>query len=165
MRRKRIARLTPATFDSLEVRPLLSTLVALIDSGIDLTSTADAPYYDFTYGYDAYSKQTVAQYGAQVVQDTSQQHGHGASVADYIIKGIRDAASQPGAGSTDVKIMPIRDTSGGLNIDANALIRGIYWAADHGATVINLSVNYNHDPILSDPNDPHDGAYLSQAIR
>ena len=165
MRRKRIARLTPGTFDSLEARPLLSTLVALIDSGIDLTSTADTPYYDFTYGYDAYNKQTVAQYGTQVVQDTSLQHGHGASVADFIIKGIQDATSQPGAGSTDVKIMPIRDTSGGLNIDSNALIRGVYWAADHGASVINLSVNYNHDPVLDDPADPHDGAYLSQAIQ
>ena len=111
------------------------------------------------------TKQTVAQDGTQVVQDTSLQHGHGASVADFIIKGIQDATSQPGAGGTDVKIMPIRDTSGGLNIDSNALIRGIYWAADHGASVINLSVNFNHDPVLDDPADPHNGAYLSQAIQ
>ena len=60
--------------------------------------------------------------------------------------------------------MPIRDTSSGLIIDSNALIRGVYWAADHGASVINLSVNYSYDPVLNDPADPHNGASLSQAI-
>ena len=99
-----------------------------------------------------------------MVQDTSLQHGHGSTVADFIVQGIQRPSSQPGAASADVKIMPIRDTSSGLNIDSNALIRGVYWAADHGAAVINLSVNYNADPILDDPADPHNGASLSQAI-
>src|SRR4051794_14732830 len=126
MRRKRIARLTPGRLDSLEERTLLSTLVALIDSGIDLSSAADAPYYDFTSAYDAYNKETVAQFGNQAVQDSSLQHGHGSSVADFIVKGIQDASSQPGAGTADVKIMPIRDTSSGLNIDPGAVIRGVY---------------------------------------
>ena len=164
MRRKRRARSAVARIDSLEARSLLSTLVALIDSGVDLTSAADSPYYDFTAAYDAYDQKTAAQYGDEVVQDTSLQHGHGATVADSIVAGIQAAAVQPGATTAAVKIMPIRDTSSGLNIDSNALIRGVYWAADHGAAVINLSVNYTYDPMLSDPADPHNGAYLSQAI-
>ncbi len=141
-----------------------STLVALIDSGVDLNTASNSPYFDFTWAYNAYTGQTAAQAGKQVVQDTSLQHGHGSTVADSIIRGIQAAQAQPGAGMADVKIVPIRNTSSGLSIDANALIRGVYWAADHGASVINLSVNYNGDPVLSDPGNPHNGTSLSQAI-
>jgi hypothetical protein len=164
MRRKKRARSAVSRFDSLETRSLLSTLVALIDSGVDLTSAADSPYYDFTAAYDAYDQQTAVEHGDQVVQDTSLQHGHGATVADSIVAGIQAAAVQPGATTAAVKIMPIRDTSSGLNVDSNALIRGVYWAADHGAAVINLSINYTHDPIFMDSADPHNGASPSQAI-
>ena len=115
----------------------------------------DSPYYDLTDAYDAYDQETAAQYGDEVVQDTSLQHGHGSTVADLIVQGIQATKAQPGASGADVKIMPIRDTSSGLNIDSNALIRGVYWAADHGAAVINLSVNYYYaDPVLDDPADP-----------
>jgi hypothetical protein len=159
-----MARTASGCFDALEERTLLSTLIALIDSGVDLTSTSDSPYYNFTAAYDAYDQQTAAQYGNQVVQDTSLPHGHGATVADLIVQGIEATEAQPGASGADVRIMPIRDTSSGLNIDSNALIRGVFWAADHGAAVINLSVNYRADPVLADSADPHNGASLSQAI-
>ena len=160
-----MARINPACFDPLEERALLSSLIALIDSGVDLTSPVDSPYYNFTDAYDAYDQETAAQYGDGVVQDTSLQHGHGSTVADLIVQGIQATKAQPGAGGADVQIMPIRDTSSGLNIDSNALIRGVYWAADHGAAVINLSVNYYYaDPVLDDPGDPHNGDSLSQAI-
>ena len=124
----------------------------------------DSSYYNFADAYDAYDQETAAQSGDRVVQDTSLQHGHGSTVADLIVQGIQAAEAQPGAGNANVQIMPIRDTSSGLNIDSNALIRGVYWAADHGASVINLSVNYNSDPVLDDPGDPHNGDSLSQAI-
>ena len=164
MRQARRDRTGRLTFGPLEPRRLLSTLIALVDSGVDLTSAADSPYYDFGAAYDAYHQQTASAYGDLVVQDTSLPHGHGSTVADSIVQAIQQTESQPGAGSADVKIMPIRDTSSGLNIDSNAVVRGVYWAADHGAAVINLSVNFYADPILDDPADPHDGASLSQAI-
>ncbi|MGA2700818.1 MAG: discoidin domain-containing protein [Isosphaeraceae bacterium] len=164
MRRRRMARINSACFDPLEVRALLSTLIALVDSGVDLTSSADSPYYNFTDAYDAYDQETAAQYGDGVVQDTSLQHGHGSTVADLIVQGIQATEAQPGAGGANVQIMPVRDTSSGLNIDGNALIRGVYWAADHGAAVINLSVASYSDPVLDDPGDPHNGDSLSQAI-
>ncbi len=164
MRRPRTERSRLRVFDPLEERYLLSTLIALIDSGVDLSSTTDIPYYDFTQAYDAYNQQTAAQYGDQVVQDTSLQHGHGSAVADLVVQGIKDTTAAPGATGADVKIMPIRDTSSGLNVDTNALIRGIYWAVDHGAAVINLSVSYNGNPVLADPSSPYNGSSLAQAI-
>jgi len=164
MRRNSRDRRFRATLHHLEPRSLPSTLVALIDSGVDLNTAANSPYFDFTWAYNAYTGQTVEQAGKAVVQDSSLQHGHGSTVADSIIRGIQAAQAQPGAGQADVKIVPIRNTSSGLSIDANALIRGVYWAADHGAAVINLSVNYNGDPVLADPGNPHNGTSLSQAI-
>ena len=107
---------------------------------VDLASAADSPYYDFTAAYDAYNQQTAASTATRWSR-TPAWHGHGATVADSIVRAFK-RPPQPGATTADVKIMPIRDTSSGLNIDSNALIRGVYWAADHGAAVINLSVNY-----------------------
>ncbi len=164
MRHRKPARTRPAAFERLEDRSLLTVLIALVDTGVDLTSSADGPYYNFSAAYDAYSQQPAAQYGDGVVQDTSLQHGHGSTVADLIVQGIQAAESQPGAGAAGVQIMPIRDTSSGDNIDASALVRGVYWAADHGAAVINLSVASTSDPVLQDLADPHNGSTLSQAI-
>jgi hypothetical protein len=164
MRRAKSVRTRPILFDRLEPRSLLSTLIALVDSGVDLQSSTDSPYYDFTAAYDAYNQQAAVASGNQVVQDTSLAHGHGATVADFIVQAIQQTESHPGAGSADVKILPIRVTSSGSSVDRNAVIRGVYWAADHGAAVINLSQNYYSDPILNSPGDPHDGASLSQAI-
>ncbi|QEH32859.1 Thermophilic serine proteinase precursor [Aquisphaera giovannonii] len=163
--RRRARRRPFLSWDRLEDRAVPSTLIALIDSGVDLTSANDAPYYDFTNAYDAYDKKSAAaDHG--LVQDTSLQHGHGATVADSIVRGIQDMLAQPGMSGADVKILPIRDTSTDLNIDPNALVRGVYYAADHGAAVINLSLRvYNRDFVLNDPSDPHNGSTLSQAIQ
>ena len=47
MRQARSVRTRSRSFDPLEPRSLLSTLIALVDSGVDLASTTDSPYYDF----------------------------------------------------------------------------------------------------------------------
>jgi hypothetical protein len=145
----------------LESRCTPTTLVAIIDTGIDLNSQANSPYYDFTYAYDAYNMQTAAQYGNGVVSATS---AHGTVVTDLVVRGIQDAKAVPGAQGADVKIMPIRASSGDYFV-INALIRGIYWAADHSADVINLSFLSGSDDQLLAFGDPHNGSYLSQAIR
>ncbi len=152
----------------LEDRKVPTTLVALIDSGVDLTSAADAPYYDFTTAYDSYDKVAINASNHGYIQDTSLQHGHGSTVADFIVDGIVDADSQLGSAAPAVKIMPIRDTAANaLQPDDSALIRGVYWAADHGAAVINLSLRrFNGDFVSdTDPTDPHYGTTLSQAIQ
>ncbi len=158
--------------ERLEQRSVPTTLVALVDSGVDETSSgaSDAPYYDLADGYDATNGQSVAQYGTAVVSDDSGiTHGHGSTVADYIVQGIIAATSQLGSSAPTVKILPIRvwDPTGpnSKDVDTNALIRGIYYAADNGAAVINVSDRYfKYDPSLSDSSSPHNGATLGAAI-
>lgn len=161
--RRENRRLLP-TMAALEARALLTTLIAIVDSGIDLNDASVAPYLDLTHAYDAYNKKTYAEIGPRAILDTSQQHGHGSVVAEMTVQGIEAAAKAAGDRPLDVKIMPIRDTSSALNIDPNAMIRGVYWAADHGASVINLSVNIYYNPTLYDPDHPHHGATLVEAI-
>ena len=165
MRDRRGTRRLLPDFAALEERALLTTLIAIVDSGIDLNDASVVPYLDLTKGYDAYNKQAYSEVGPRAILDTSLAHGHGSVVAEMTVQGIQDAAKAAGDRPLDVKIMPIRDTSSGLNIDANALIRGVYWAADHGASVINLSVNIYYNPTLHDPAHPHHGASLVQAIQ
>jgi len=162
--RRERRRLLPA-MAVLEERALLTTLIAIVDSGIDLSDASVAPYLDLTNAYDAYNKQTYSDVGARAILDTSQKHGHGSVVAGMTVQGIQDAAKAAGGRPVDVKIMPIRDTSSALNIDTNALIRGVYWAADHGASVINLSVNVYYNPTLYDPGHAHHGASLVEAVQ
>lgn len=147
----------------LEPRALLTTLIAIIDSGVDLNDPSVVPYLDLTSGYDAYNRKSYADVGTSAILDTSAAHGHGSVVANMTVQGILAAAGAAGK-PADVKILPIRDTSSGLSIDSNALLRGIYYAADKGASVINLSVNYTYNPTLSDASDPHYGKTLVDAI-
>ncbi len=130
------------SWQRLEDRAVPTTLVALIDSGVDLTSTTDSPYYNFTNAYDAYDKVAITSSNHNLVQDTSLQHGHGSTVADFVIAGLQQAKAAQGANALDIEIMPIRDTSTMLNIDDSSVIRGVYWASDHGSSVINLSLVY-----------------------
>ncbi len=171
MIQRRGKRKRPSPLERLEQRSVPTTLVALIDTGVDETSSgaSDSPYYDFTYAYDAENKQTAAQYGNGVVSDNSGlTHGHGSTVADFIVQGISNTSGQQGASAASVKIMPIRDTftSGQYTgqLDPNAIIRGIYWAADHGAAVINLSFESTQELSLQDSSDPHNGTTLGASI-
>jgi len=130
---------------TLEARRLLTTLVAIVDTGVDLNSTTDSPFYALKLGYDAYGQRTVAQSGSSVVQDNGHTpdgitgHWHGSTIADEVVQAINDTEAQPGAKGLDVAILPIRATDGTGNYDVSAVIRGIHYAADQGAAVIDLS--------------------------
>ena len=152
--------------EGLEARALLTTLVALLDSGVDLNSTVDFPYYDLTLAYNAGTRQTAAAYGNQVVQDlTNNGHGHGATVADHIVRGIQDSAmAYDGGAAPAVKIMPIK-LSDGLSPSYRAVIEAVYYAVDNGAKVVNLSYVYSTDIQVSDSTSPYNGKRLSDAIR
>jgi hypothetical protein len=128
----------------LDQRILLSTLIAEIDTGVDLNSAVDAPYYDLPDAYNAYTRQGPnATYSNIADNSLGNGHGHGSTVADSIVQGIQAAKSQPGAAGADVKIMPIRVTSDSGAEDSgvfSAVVRGIFYAAYHHASVINLSI-------------------------
>jgi hypothetical protein len=162
----------------LEQRTLPTTLIALVDTGVDLTSgdqayALDSPYYDIADGYDAYSQQPAAPDGSNVADNSWPGHsvGHGATVANAIVAGIQATTSQPGASGASVKLMPVRDTidsgSGVGMIDTTSLLRGIYYAASKKAAVINVSVGYaGQDPWAVDPSLPNypNPTYLHDAI-
>lgn len=165
-------RLIPAT-EFLECRALMTVLVAVIDSGVDLSRiTPDvAPYYDIADGYDLYSNKLVSQYDSTVVQDNNGPGGaygyyHGSHVAEQIVNGIRDAKSALGAGSVDVKVLPIRATTQSGSHFNDALIEGVFWAVDHNASVIDLSIVwYGSDPMIVNGFYAHNYSTLSSAIQ
>ncbi len=150
---------------TLEARRLLTTLVAIVDTGVDLNSTTDARYYDLADGYDAYRQRLVSQYGSSVVQDNGSTpsgalgHWHGSTIADDVVQAITDAKAATGAGGVDVKILPIRATDDSGYYDTGAIIRGIHYAADEGAAAIDLSFRASGNFASSST-----GELLSQAI-
>lgn len=85
--------------EPLEMRNLLSTLIALVDTGVEL----DGPYrqfYDLADAYNAQTNQFASVSGEAVVRDT---HGHGRVLTNQTIMGILDAKNQAGAAGADVK--------------------------------------------------------------
>ena len=132
--RKIIAR--PMRLEPLEPRNLLSALIALVDTGVEL----DGPYrqyYDMADAYNSQTNQFASVSGEAVVQDT---HGHGRVLTNQTMSGVLDAKNQAGAAGADVKILPIsyRDPSTGVT-SYGAILRGIRHAADLGAAAINVS--------------------------
>ncbi len=112
-----------------------STIVAIVDSGIDVNQPDLAgrilPGYDAT-GTDGTVTDNV---------------GHGTFVAGLVSMVDGNGIGGKGiAGATNV--MPIR-ASVDSGFRENVTIAGIIWAADHGAGVINLSLGgSNDDPAL-----------------
>jgi hypothetical protein len=103
-----------------------SVIIAVLDSGVDPDHPDLAA--KLVPGYNFYNGNT----------DTSDVYGHGTKVA-----GAAAAISNNSIGvasvAWDVKIMPIRVTSSiGLG-SVWAIVKGLVWAAEHGARVANLS--------------------------
>ena len=172
MRLKTKRRSATPCLEVIESRPLLSTLIALVDYGVDLNNSNDSRYYDLADAFNAYTGQLASQAGDGVVQYTL---SHGAAVTDATVRGIADVSAQPGVNDPDIKILPIKYSDASNDASYAAIIRGIYYAVDHGASVVNLSIGQPQiDPSGSIPrSDPwvHDPAvsgtiyYLSDAIR
>jgi subtilisin family serine protease len=123
------------------------TVIAVVDSGVDL----DHPDLKgrLVDGYDFVDGDTKPQDG----------FGHGTHVAGiaaaHTDNGIGIAGGAPAA-----KIMPVRvlgDDGSGSN---GNITKGIVWAADHGADVINLSLG--EGPLMS---NLLQGGILNAAIR
>ncbi|HET9014978.1 MAG TPA: S8 family serine peptidase [Thermomicrobiaceae bacterium] len=103
-----------------------STIVAVLDSGVDAHDPDLAG--KVLSGYDFLSNDT----------NTSDSVGHGTSIAGIIAARGNDGIGVAG-GAMGVDILPVKVG----NVDGapvSAIAQGIYYAVDHGASVINLSL-------------------------
>ena len=102
-------------------------VVAVVDSGVSSTQPDLADRL-----VDGYNAVTGS-------DDASDIDGHGTHVAGIIAAAGNDKVGTAGV-AMDVRIMPVRVMDIDGAIDVAAEIDGIYWAVDHGADVINLSL-------------------------
>jgi thermitase len=103
-------------------------VIAILDSGVDPSHPDLAT--KLVPGYNFYDNNT----------DTSDVYGHGTQVA-----GAAAAISNNASGVASVawgsSLMPIRVTSTAGSASVSAIAKGLTWAADHGARVMNISFN------------------------
>jgi subtilisin family serine protease len=126
-----------------------STVIAIIDTGIDASHPDLAGKlvagYDFVDGDD----------------DPHDENGHGTHVA-----GIAAAATNNSIGvagmNWNARIMPVRVLDAGGSGPNTDIVKGINWAYQHGAKVINLSLGgTTYQQIMQDAiNDAHDAGSL-----
>ncbi len=143
--------------DVLENRTLPTTLIALIDTGVNSDSINSA-YLDMADAYNAVD-------GSNNVTDTA---GHGTEVSDFIANEIQSSSSLMGV-SPSVKILPIKDWDptlpGGGGVSSDAIIAGIQYAISKGASVINLSVESTVREQNTDQNSPYYEEDIATAIQ
>lgn len=113
-------------------------IVAVVDTGVDLN------HHDF--------KNKLVQ-GYNVLTDTNKpldDNGHGTHVAGIISASTNNTIGIAGV-SWNNKIMPIKAIGAEGTGSSFDIAKGIRWAADHGAHVINMSVgNYHPSGILQE---------------
>ncbi|HUY98945.1 MAG TPA: S8 family serine peptidase [Thermomicrobiaceae bacterium] len=103
-----------------------STIVAVLDSGIHAANPDLSG--KLLNGYDFLSNDT----------NTSDSVGHGTAIAGIIAARGNDGVGIAG-GAMDVQILPVK-VGNADGAPVSAISQGIYYAVDHGAAVINLSL-------------------------
>ena len=102
--------------------------IAILDTGVDITHPDLAA--NVVPGWNVFDNNA----------DTTDVHGHGTTVA-----GVAAMAANNGKGSAGVawgaKIMPVRISDPNGYAYWSTVAQGIYWAADNGAKVANISFN------------------------
>jgi len=126
-------------------RPQKAVVLAIIDSGIDLS------HPDLTnkihrvngavVGYNVFTQETGAAFD---------DHGHGTHCAGIAAAQVNNGVGMAGVAawtgdrnSSDadfIKLMPVKVLSNTGNGTASGLADGIIWAADHGAQVLSMSL-------------------------
>ena len=105
-----------------------SVIVAVIDTGVD-QSLEDLALTRFVSGYDF----------ANNDNDPTDDGGHGTHVTGTIAQSTNNGKGVSGI-APGVSIMPIKVLSGDGSGSVSALVAGIRYAVDNGASIINLSL-------------------------
>jgi subtilisin family serine protease len=110
-----------------------SVVVAVLDSAINFT------------GFDGFCTSVVSPYDAIAQTEgladlnTTAEFGHGTHVAGTIAQCTNNATGVAGI-APGASLMPVRVLSDDGSGTSSELARGIDWAVDHGADIINLSL-------------------------
>ncbi len=104
-----------------------STIIAIIDTGVDITHPDLSP--NIIPGYNALNDSTIV----------TDEHGHGTHVAGIAAARINNTVGIAGLAG-NCKIMPIKVAGASGSMLTSNVAKGIIWAADNGAKVINLSL-------------------------
>jgi len=102
--------------------------IAVLDTGIDSTHPDLAP--NLVPGWNVYDNNA----------DTTDVNGHGTWVAGVAAMVANNAKGSAGV-AWGAKIMPVRIADANAYAYWSTVAQGIYWAADHGAKVVNISYN------------------------
>ena len=112
--------------------------VAILDTGIDESLPDLAGKVDARWN-------TVLSSSSNTNDDV----GHGTSVAGIVAATANNMIGVAGVGP-DVRLLNVKIAVDGIFIPS-AAAAGIYWAADHGAHVLNMSFGITYDCALSHP--------------
>jgi len=115
----------PAAWDSANGSGVTS---AILDTGIDSAHPDLAP--NLVPGWNVYDNNS----------NTADVNGHGTWVAGVAAMAANNAKGSAGV-AWGAKIMPVRIADANAYAYWSTVAQGIYWAADHGAKVVNVSYN------------------------
>ncbi|OJW44373.1 MAG: serine protease [Thiobacillus sp. 65-1059] len=115
----------PAAWDSANGS---GVTIAILDTGIDSAHPDLAP--NLVPGWNVYDNNS----------NTADVNGHGTWVAGVAAMAANNAKGSAGV-AWGAKIMPVRIADANAYAYWSTVAQGIYWAADHGAKVVNVSYN------------------------
>ncbi len=119
-------------------------IVAIIDTGIDATHD-DLRGQNFVKGYNFETNASIKPYA------NSDDNGHGTLIAG-IIGAVPDNGIGIAGGAWNVSLMAVKALDSSGSGSSSDIAEAIVWAADNGASVINMSlggIGFVHDTTLS----------------
>jgi serine protease len=140
-------------------QPGAGVVVAVLDTGL---AYANRP--PFRRSPDISRNHVVAGYDF-VANDPypNDRHGHGTFVASTIIATPNNRYGMVGI-AYGAKVMPVRVLDAGGSGEAGPIARGMHWAVDHGANIINVSIELV-DQVTAAPQSMTVDPLIREAVR